>query len=343
TGGTFVVTARISNGGLPPTPTGTSLTVEFFLDSSGTPFHSFVYAPFLAPGASFTTSNPALSIAQGTHTVRVEVEASSSFLEAGYTNNVGSESFVIAPGTADPGSAFEDGNDDGLYNPYVASDTLLAASAVTDGKHTATGKGLVIPASVGTITSSSQNIEFVATRKLHIGTWLETTNAKQIILTAGTDLNLTGSVRVRSDHDLTVTGGTSVDISGDTLDTDNDDILVAATTGPLRATGTLFYLAGFGSEPDKITLTSGGLVDLYAAVLVGDNDFSITSNGPLNLKSANLDSGDDIELSVTFLTNNIYVQGVTINDDNDCADVAQSVVPVGTEASGRVEEPGSPC
>ncbi|HLE47360.1 MAG TPA: type IV pilin N-terminal domain-containing protein [Candidatus Thermoplasmatota archaeon] len=339
-GGTFVVPTTVSNGGLLATASGSTVTASYYLDGSATPFHSYSRPGLLAPGASFLVENVPLSLAQGSHSVRVHVEATPPFAEAGLANNDATVTLNVVAGVFDPGAPFEDANNDVLYNPYVAGDQLLAAADVTDGVHTtAVNKGLVIPASVGTITKSNADLTFVASRKLDVAVGLTTTSTRNIVLTAGTDLNLTGTVQLRSAHEIRLTAASKIDVSGDSLDTNNQDIILTTTSGPILAVGTNFYIVGLGSIPDDLRVTANlGLVDVQGSVAAVDDDILFTVNGPLYVKNVNFDAGGIINLDVTVLTNTVYVQNAYFEDGNNCADVDPTTAPIvgTTNPAGRV-------
>lgn len=327
-GGTFVISTIITNVGLLSTPTGSDIRVQYYLDGSPTPFHTFVRTSFLAPADSFSPSpHTPLALASGTHTVRVRVEGIPSFLEARLDNNERIRSFEVEVNRFDPGGPYEDGNDDVRFNPYGTGDSLIVPVAqVLDGAHTAMpGKGLVIPPSTGAITVSV-SMNYAADRKLTIGVNLETTGGS-ITLTAGTtadsDLNLTGAVDVKSSDTLTINAGGKIDVSGDRLDTNNENILVSTTGGPLLGVGTSFYVPTRGPIPDQVTVrATGGLVDLQGAVFNADGNIRITSNGNLYVKNARIESDARIFFSVTSGTNTVFHEGiVVIENQNDCADV----------------------
>lgn len=280
--GSVVLAATISNAGIIPTPTGSTLTVSFYWDGDPVPLSpsdpSATRSQFLAAGESFTArSREVAASSAGSHSIRVEVTASPAFTEATLLNNKATKAFDIVTGTCDPGQPYEDGDGDLLYNPYphpdpLLNDLLVATADVTDGVYMAgPGKNLVIPASVGTI-KPGVTIDFQAPGDLIIGVTLEhVVSPYEIRLTAGRHFNFTGSVEVRGRDYISITAGGTLDISDALFDSQSDDVISISTNGgPLIAFGTQFYIDGlWGSPPGDVVLTAShatlGYIDIRGA------------------------------------------------------------------------------
>lgn len=323
-GGTFVISTTITNVGLLSTPTGSDLRVQYYLDGSAMPFHTFTRTTFLAPAESFSpTPHTPLALSAGTHTVRVRVEGIPSFLEARLDNNERIQSFSVVPGVFDPGGPYEDGNDDVLYNPYVAGDLLIPVAQVLDGVYSAGAtKGLVIPPLTGAIAiSTGPSMNYAADRKLTVAVNLQTTGGRSITLTAGGRL----------------------DISAVSLDTNNQDITVTTSGGPLLANGTSFYMLGVGSEPDHVTVRAlGGDVQLQGAKFSSQGDVDVITAAYLFVQGAEFNVEDVLVFDVTSTANKVFVDGVIVRDDANpaCANVNpngdEAAMIVGTPARGSV-------
>ena len=342
-GGSIEGKVKIRNDGVLPIPTDRQILVSFFLDGSTTAFHTEAQTGGLLPGAFYLVTSPALSLSSGAHSLHVTVSASPSVIEAGYGNNELTQAFTIVPGIFDPGAPYEDGNGDVLYNPYVASDALLAASSVTDGVHTAAaGKGLVIPGSVGSIAAPG-SISFSAPGgRLTVRVALETINsATTLTLNGATALNVTGVFDVKARDDLTLTSNGQIDISGIRLDTNSDDITITSTGGRILAVGTAFYIAGVSTLPDDVRLTSGtgNAIHVAGARFETTTLIRISSGGNLYSHSAILKAGGTILYNVDAgnPSNQVFAAASSIDDADDCADVDPSSIQiVGTPVFGRV-------
>lgn len=338
-GGTIEAAVRVRNDGVLPIPLDRRLVVTFHLDGNPSPFHTFTQTGGLALGASFTATTPPFTAPAGAHTLRAFAEAEPAVIEAGYGNNEVVSAFLVVPGIFDPGSPYEDGNDDVLYNPYVASDVLLSAASVTDGVHSAaTGNGLVIPASVGPV-SPAGSISFAApSGRLTIRVGLETVSSStSIALHGATGLNVTGTFDVKTRDSITLTSGGPIDLSGIRIDTNGEDITVTSTGDRVLAFGTGFHIPGRGPLPEDVRVTSGGSgsIDVVGA--------RFEASGLVRLAPAGVLFSQNTVVKAHKITyalgagNTVYAASSQIDDGDDCADVnPSSGVIIGVPLSGRV-------
>jgi hypothetical protein len=340
-GGTIQTVVKVRNDGVLAVPSDRQIDVAFFLDGSTTPFHTDLFLGGLVPGGSFVMTAPSFTASTAAHSLRVLATTTPSVIEAGYGNNEVTRAFTVVSGVFDPGAPYEDGNDDVLYNPYTATDALLTAAAVTDGFHTASAsKGLVIPPSVGAIVTPG-SISFSApSGRLTIRAGLETTTAlTTITLNGATALNMTGSFDIKTWDDLTLTSAGQIDLSGVRLDTNADDIIVTSTGGRILAVGTSLYIAGVGTLPDDVRLTSGGtgIVNINAARFDNTGLIRISPAAALYAQSAIVKAGSTILYNMPSGAT-VYAAASSLDDADDCADVDPSSATIlGVPIFGRVQ------
>lgn len=201
-------TVRIANGGLAPTaavPLAVQVEVNSVVVATAT-----ATGP-LADGATLdATSTPAWTGTLGTHTLRLTVDAAGLIAESNEGNNVATSSFTVAVGTPDPGQAFIDTNNDGLYTS--GTDSLIPNSQVTDCNYNAGGNGLVLPPSVGAITAAS--CDFEAGGDLYLAVSLTATSGTlnlegdDVTVAPGVTLNAQGSLTIVPHEDFVGDGAT---------------------------------------------------------------------------------------------------------------------------------------
>lgn len=311
TSGGIVIKAAVSNAGIIPTPTGSTLTVKFYLD--GVPFHTIQRSQFLAAGESFTTQNdPPITVLAGLHSIRVEVTKAPSFTEATQANNQATRSSEVVTGTCDPGFPYEDGDDDLLFNPYShpSPDLAVLSADVEDGVYWAGGaRNLVIPASVGTIYPT-QTIDFRSGGDIILGVNLQqNSSTNDIRLNAARNINLTGSVDFRGRDYINITAAGTIDLSDGRLDSQSDDHLhIYSSGGPIIAVGTWFYIPGWHeaagpdpTPPGNVKLTTSnsiaGYINIQGAV------FNVTDHVSNSTGSIDVDAAG-----------NLHAQNVRMND-----------------------------
>lgn len=345
-GGTIEAVVKIKNDGVLAIPTDRQLNIRFYMDGSTTPFHSASQTGGLAPGASFTITTPTFSALTGTHALRAAVEATPAVLEAAYGNNQVIRSVPVIAGLFDPGQPYEDGNADILYNPYVASDTLLAASVILDGTHTAAaGKGLVIPPSIGSVVAAN-SISFSApSGGLVVRVGLQATNpVTGVTLHGATSVNMTGTFDIKGRDDVLVTSSGQIDLSGIRLDSNSDAIRIRSTGGRVLAVNTAFGIAGISTPPALVDIDAVGGAFLADTRYESTGAVTISSGGPLYVNRATFAVASDIILDLGGGPERAYVAQARFDDANDQAEIQPGNYPgsgrcaVGTPIFGTVDD-----
>ncbi len=321
-GGDLRITAKVANVGVIATPNGGTFQVTFLVDA--TSFPPYTHSTFLGPGDSFITSvtvdKSLLDL--GPHSLRVRVNASMSFLEAGYTNNEATSSIEIVSTVFDPGFPYLDHPDGEIwYSPYspdpnITADSAIDVTEVLDGEYTAVGTwNLVIPPSVGTIETGLADIRFEAPLDVIIGANLTTTSEKRIFIDAGEDIDLSSSQFVSSDHDLELDASGIIDVSGVVLNSERNSIRLD-TPGQVLAIGAYFYDPGLPASAWTENLYIGidldGPVNLTGATIAVRREIIIRSDGDADLQGATLSAGDNIEVDSEGSNREIRLQGATI-------------------------------
>lgn len=345
-GGTIQSVVKIRNDGVLSIPADRQLNIRFYVDGSTTPFHTSTQTGGLAPGAFFfVTTTPAFTATTGTHSLRAVVEATPAVIEAAYGNNEVIRAFTVVAGVFDPGAPYEDGNGDILYNPYVASDNLLAAATVLDGVHTApAGKSLIIPASVGPIVTTNSITFSAPSGRLYIRVGLETTNPpSSITLNGATTVNVTGTFDVKSRDDLLITSAGQIDVSGVRLDTDADPIMVRSTGGPVFAVNTAFAIPLIGTLPSLVDIDAVGGAFLSDARFETTSSVNVQGNGRIYVNRAVFTVGTDIIFDLGS-GDRAYVSQARFDDLNDQAEITPGNWPgsgrcaIGVPAFGSVDD-----
>lgn len=281
-------TVRVANGGSAATG-AVPLVVRIEVDGAQVALAT-ANGP-LAVGATLdATGTPSWSGAAGTHSLRLTVDPAGAVRETNEGNNQAMSSFTVSTGLADPGQAYEDRNNDGLYG---TGDLLLANSAVSDCVHSSTS-GLVIPESVPAISAAT--CSFSATGNLVIGAGVSSSTGNVDL--SGVDVTIAAGVTVHAQATLTITR--------------SDDLVADGVTflgnGPLRLnsavagqTGTTTSLVGStidvtaGTGDIQVRVASGG-IDASNAVILSRGIIDVGGTSPsqpaasLTLSGAALDN-----------------------------------------------------
>lgn len=249
-------TVRIANGGTASTA-AVPLLVRIAVDG-------IEVATATAPGPLSigddvdVTSTPAWTATLGAHTLDLTVDPLSAVAESDDANNAVSVPFEVAAGTADPGQPFVDTNGDGLYTP--GTDTTIATSDVQDGSYDAGSGSLVLPPSIGDISSDS--VSFTAGGDIVIGVELTSANGP-MSLTAGGDLVFDDAAltALQNNDDLTLTVGGRID-AAELIVSVNGDLRITAA-GPIDFAGASLTV----TSNNNVMQVTGQSIDLTDATL----------------------------------------------------------------------------
>lgn len=205
-------------------------------------------------------------------------------------------------GTQDPGQAFRDFDNDGVYDE--GTDELIPDSDIQDGTYDAGSERLVIPESVGDISASS--IDFTG-NGMTLRTNVEATNGEAQIDGGGRDI-------VATDVGISSTSGTSLSATDDitvtesTVEATNGDVSLESTQGgvnadtaQITATSAIDVTAESDVSMAEATVeasnggvtveSTGGTLNAENANITSNNDdVSLTSSGDLTLTGANVDA-----------------------------------------------------
>ncbi|WP_276278153.1 PKD domain-containing protein [Haloarcula regularis] len=221
----------------------------------------------------------------------------------------------------DPGFAYEDVNNDGLYS---SADGDFQVD-VSDGTYDAASNGssLVVPDSVSAISASSVSLKGrsvtvetdvtssgaatleASTGTLDIGNQrVESNGGGQALTLSGDTISATGATVVSAGK-LTTTAGSSMDFSSATVRSQGGGQVLKLSGGDLTATDATFTSAG------KITVSSAPTMDLTRATIrsEGSGQELKLSGGDLTATDATLTSEGTVTVS---LSGALDVDGATI-------------------------------
>lgn len=329
-GDAVAFSATIRNVGF-ATASLASIPVKLTLDGSAALTATYNASGPLAPGARATVTSVAWTATKGAHTLSATVDPTSLVGESAEGNNVLADSFQVAAGLADPGFAYEDVACDGVYETGV--DVSIASSAVRDGAYDARGNCLVVPPSVGDV-STNKAVNYHSTAGVTVQVNV-TSTGNALTLDGGTGFVRALGVALQSKTALQVksTGG-DLDVRGSTLASTTDQVLVStAGAGVVRADAAKL------NATKTATLKAAGAAlnapGLQAYALQG---IALTSRGAMDLRSAILNATSaSITLSTTISAQQVLVDAAEFHDaDNKAALTPSGDTVVGTPAFGSV-------
>ncbi|GEM_PF-2395772 len=328
-GSVVTFTATIRNVGLATAPAAL-IPVRMTLDGSAFLTATYNATGPLAPGARITVTSAPWSATKGSHTLNVTVDPLNATAESVESNNALAAGFTVAAGPADPGFPYEDAACDTQYESGV--DVAISLSNVRDGTYDASSRCLVIPPSVGDISTNK-----VVSYKSAAGVTVQvnvTSTANALTLDAGAGFVRAPGVALASKGLLTVKStGADVDVSGATMTSSTDAVSVTtAGGGALDATGARV------SAAKGVTLKAAGapLAAPGLAAAAGQG-IALTSRGSLDLRFAYLNATASITLGTTIAAQQVLVDAAELHDVDDRAALTPSGdVVVGSPAYGSV-------
>ncbi|MDS0283553.1 PKD domain-containing protein [Haloarcula onubensis] len=212
-------------------------------------------------------------------------------------------------GTRDPGFAYEDVNQDGLYQS--GTDTQLSKSTLQGTYSAGAGNGLVVPDSVGAFNTNT-DIDWSADG-MFVG--VDVSDDSSVTLDAGSGQLTLDGTQVQSLGAITATGDT-VDVGGVSVDNyrngngNGQPVQITATGGSLSAANLQV------AAPNDITLDGDGVTATGATLdnyqnANGAGSIDVTAgSGTADLGSATVRSLDDINVTGTDVT----VSGATLDN-----------------------------
>jgi hypothetical protein len=254
-------------------------SVAFYLDGAGSPFATDATAPY---GATLDTSGAA----DGEHTLTaVAVDASTSANSASHAIQI----FIINSAVADPGFAFIDVDNDGVFSALagdggVPLEWLLDGAYDTrkpeDGTSPVPGAGLVIPASLGTLSpAAGGGLSFAADGHLRLDAPIAVLDDGASIVLSSRDGDVAVGL-VATDADITLSAPGKV--------------LITAASGQAAADG--FQISGAAVR------VKGGSVALAGGSIQGSSSVQVIStSGVLGL--------EDVTLEAEPLSGKLVVKG----------------------------------
>lgn len=276
----------------------------------------------LMAGALLVAGVGAFLQTQGTFANLQDTEAAAGSFEAWIEDN----------GTADPGHAYEDTNNDGLFTEGV--DLAIADPDIRDGHHVASdpGHGLVVPRSVGTLEPQGP-IHLAAGDQGHLIVQVKLETPDAIELRAGTQAKLQGLV-AEAIGAMAIHGGTGVLLHGSTLAA-GDRLTVTSDQG-------LVSLNAANAEADgPVQVTAGGDLTTEDARIEAIGAIDLTAGGDAYVKRATLETDGDLAITAGSVQATIFVEGARFMDANDTAQAAPAGVEiVGTPAEGEITYQG---
>lgn len=257
---------------------------------------------------------------------------------------------VTQAGTADPGHAYEDVNNDGRFTN--GTDIAVEDHEILDGRYQVSDPdhGLVVPRSVGPIEPAAGAIDLQAGTGGHLVLEVKLEATQGIRLTAGTQAELGGLV-AEAGGTLEIEAGGDLDVAGAALEAGGaitleagqalrareaqieaeDDVQLTADQGAvlvnaasLETEGALTVEAGGAARADDARLGVGGLL-------------RISAGSDVYVKRATLETPGEIELTAGSSDAAIFVEGSRLLDADETAQAGPSGVDVvGTPAEGEV-------
>lgn len=329
-GSPVAFTAVVRNIGL-GAANASSIPVQMTLDGGTFNATYSVQGP-LAPGARANVTSASWNATKGAHSLAARVDPLNATAESSETDNVLTQAFSVAAGVADPGFAYEDVACDTLYETGV--DVAISASAVRDGTYDARSNCLVIPPSVGDI-STSKAISYKSTVGVTVLVNITSTN-NALTLDAGAGFVQASGVALASKGLLTLksTGG-SIDARSANV-TSSTDAVSVTTAGA----GTVNLTGARASAAKQVTLkAAGAALGAAASNLTGAQGVALTSRGTLDLRGAVLTASgaSSVTLSTTISAQQVLVDAAEFHDAANVATLSPAGdVVVGTPAFGAV-------
>lgn len=233
-----------------------------------------------------------------------------------------------SPPTADPGHAFEDVDNDGLFSEGI--DIQIDDADIADGSyHVTDAWGLVLPASVAPIDADAIHLSAGEDGHVLIATALSAT--KGILVEAGDGISAEDATFSAQDEDIVLAAGDGdLELDGTTFETDDEHIELSSD-GDLSAHG-----ATLTTEHERVVIDVAGSVDLSDAKIAADERISITAGDDVSIEGAILTAGEAVEIQ-TIAGATVSVEDATIEDGDDTATVSPSQATIeGQPTSGTV-------
>ncbi len=293
---TYRFRAVVGNTGLEPVADTASLVTKFYVD--GGEVHTDTRSGPLAVGATYVVESDQVVVSgAGSHTFRATIDEPDNVVEIADdpAANRDDRSFSLIAGEADPGFAYEDGNDDGFYYPCVSDDAKIENVDIDGGAYSTTAPvGIVIPPSVGTISVAGP-ITFASGGSLTVGVDLSATGLNSVTLDADNALNFIGSPAptVTATGDIDIDADGDIDIGGVTLSAEGFAITIDSLAGSILADG--LVVPDLATDATRIDVNAGGYITAQGADVHVQNGIRFdatgtTGSGSLLLQDATLEA-----------------------------------------------------
>lgn len=242
------------------------------------------------------------------------------------------QAWIEGNGTADPGHAYEDTDNDGLFTE--GRDIAIPDEEIHDGHHVVSdpAHGLVVPRSVGTLETDGP-IHLEAGDEGHLIVQVKLETPEGIELWAGTRAQL-GSLVAEAGGPVDIRALERVDLHGASLE----------AAGPLTITSDhgLVTLASATVEIDaSISITAGGNLNVEDARIEAPEDVDLAAGGDVYVKRTTVETEGALSVTAGDPEATIFVEGARFLDDNDTAQAGpEGVEIVGTPAEGQITYQG---